>query len=547
MSHSSFKLTILAAGIAAATSASAAIYDVVEVTGFTSDNENYGVAVQQGTNGDPLGCFANGTTCTDYAVAVETRTTEEAVSYREEVPFAMDNSFSYVDDFDGLSDFESYCYRELRYDTCDDWAKRKWETWQQERDTFTAYLNAKAYVNGNQVGGNVGTNTVVNGFVGDTVQPFGNSATSTAWAQGYNGSIIDTNDHSRIWFNDNTYTAGSVSEEITDGDKPYLFHSSQAYIAKGNDSIILNWGPSVPQNDDDRLAQGSARAVQEDTNGDIYAVGFNTYTDQIDNGISATIFFLENGKTFTTADDWASSRVSGTENEIGGDYTHSNSVATDLNDKFVAIGEAKRQGGAPENGAANNRLFFIDDVRNGNVTATFFTGDIFFSGAGGTAAAINNFNEVVGEIDAETSREVGGKERRSRGYINPLNLSSSESSRVNIFGGRAWWLDDLTNDGVGTVNNQYRIISATDINDDGVISATAIKCDGGYDTDSHNSYCGGGNQDEILVPVKLVPRVDAESTDISVRSTDQPPVERSGGSLGFALLTLFGLFSFRRK
>ncbi len=115
------------------------------------------------------------------------------------------------------------------------------------------------------------------------------------------------------------------------------------------------------------------------------------------------------------------------------------------------------------------------------------------------------------------------------------------------FNNKAWFLDDLTNDDVATSNNnQFRIIDATDINDAGVISGTALKCDGGYLTTAHNSRCSG---DETVVAVKLVPISDdsGEESSITSRGTESSRSERAGGSLGFWGLLLLGLAGFRRK
>ncbi len=88
-------------------------------------------------------------------------------------------------------------------------------------------------------------------------------------------------------------------------------------------------------------------------------------------------------------------------------------------------------------------------------------------------------------------------------------------------------LDDLTNDNTATGSNyQFRIIDATDINDAGVISATALKCSGGYDTTAHNSFCS--NRVETVVAVKLVPIVNATSANIQQRSTEEQASERKG-------------------
>lgn len=95
------------------------------------------------------------------------------------------------------------------------------------------------------------------------------------------------------------------------------------------------------------------------------------------------------------------------------------------------IGEAKRRGDKRENGAAPNRMFLASIDSNGNVgSAQYFdelngnTG-IFFRGVGGETGAINNFNEIVGAVDAEQTTEYFGKKRRQRGFIYPYNVADS--------------------------------------------------------------------------------------------------------------------------
>ncbi|MEZ8815118.1 DUF3466 family protein, partial [Vibrio cyclitrophicus] len=251
--------------------------------------------------------------------------------------------------------------------------------------------------------------------------------------------------------------------------------------------------------------------------------------------------------------------ISGAEVKSGSsndDARYSNSVATDINDNLFAVGYSKRNGYVPESGSAGNKIFVVTDASAVTPTATYLSGGIFFGGSSGEAKAVNNFNEFVGQIDAETTREVDGSERRHRGFIYPYNVDSSKDERrVDIFNGQAWWLDDLTNDGNASGdNNKFRIIDASDINDAGVISATAIKCTVGgttqpYDTTSHNSYCGGAatNAVEEVVAVKLIPIAGKGKADIQTRSADTEKVDRQGGSLGWLTLTVLGLLGFRRK
>ena len=139
MTCTKFKLTTVAALVFAATNANAALYQVVEVatpSSITGASETFGVAIQPATVTGTESCFTTGTVggvaCGDFKLAGETRDTVEAVSYREEVPFAMDAPFQYIQERD---DFENYCYRELRYSTCESWAQNRWnDTWSKERE-----------------------------------------------------------------------------------------------------------------------------------------------------------------------------------------------------------------------------------------------------------------------------------------------------------------------------------------------------------------------------------------------------------------------------
>ncbi len=204
------------------------------------------------------------------------------------------------------------------------------------------------------------------------------------------------------------------------------------------------------------------------------------------------------------------------------------------------------------------RMFVIPDVSS-SPTATYLSTGIFANSVGGSANAINSSNEIVGQVDAESNQEIDGKARRLRGFIDPYSGTGTDTDRRKIFNNQAWLLDDLTNGDNGngnnysTANNAYRIIDATGINDDGVISATAIKCleSGGYDDDGEFATCGGGSGVEVTVAVKLVPIPGASyaNNNIDPRATTYPKTERKGGSvgwLGLSLLTLLGLQRRRR-
>ncbi|MGR2996442.1 DUF3466 family protein [Vibrio vulnificus] len=567
-----FKLTTVALLVGSAMNANAALYKVVEVdpalNGSSSTyNEAYGVAIQQGDVAFETGCFANGANCTDdqFKLALETRVSVDGVSYREELPFAMDATFGYIQEFD---DFERYCYNELRYSTCETWASIHWAPWYKELSKdYTS--NALAFVERDPDAGEEEPNAYQNKY-NNVI----NSLTSSGLPVG-NQSVLkdDKTDletrntvvapvtpqgdfyQSRAWKTDGTYTVGSVSSK-TDNENGTHYTSKAAIWDETKTVVEVPWLSGVPAKDGERLAQGSMRDVVVDDKGDtdpandiIYGVGYNTYAD--DNYINASVFVgtFDASGTFENS-SWDTKQVSGAQMKISGDIIHSNSVVTNVNSNFVAIGEAKRAGGKPSEGSAANRLFLVKDVRAESVSATFLPelGGIFFSGAGGKMGGINKYNEIVGQLDAEDTREIDGKPRRKRAFILPYEANGSVESRISIFDNKAWYLDDLTNGSNAPVeNNQYRIIDATDINDAGVISATAIKCEGGYDTTAHNSYCGEGSKEETVVAVKLIPIADADASNINTRPVEKAAAERSGAGLGWLSLTLLVLFGFRRK
>ncbi|WP_217522363.1 DUF3466 family protein [Vibrio metschnikovii] len=558
ISSNMFKLTAISAMILSTTSASAALYQVIEVepqTTFAFESV-YGVAIQPGNvaNDNPLGCFADGTTdCeSSFKLAGETRLVAthagqaiDGLSYREEAPFGIDNGFIYVQD--DARDFERYCRSELRYAICETWADIRWNVWKKEISGDQT-PNAIAFVEDQATPIDENKNVVVNSLTSDA-KPIGikiaagdvtGSRRNSVKALVTNTSIdIDAGLQTRAWKTDGTYTVGSIAHEKTNNQGN--FYTSKGAIWDSSGTITeIPWQTTNPERDN-RLAQGSLRDVMV-KNGNIYAVGYNTFYD--DRNFMQASVSVKEGES-----NWITKPVTGAtvrENGTGGDFIHSHSLLTAVNEKGIAIGEAKLS--RAESGAYANRLFVVPDINDPK--ANFLNGSLFFAGAGGKAGAINNFNEIVGQIDTEETREVGGKPRRKRGFIYPYGTleQGSVPERQAIFNNRAWLLDDLTNGGqFSGDNNQYRIIAATDINDAGVIAATALKCTGGYDSTAHNAQCGAGKGQEKTVAVKLVPIAGQTHENISPRGTDELVVERNGAGLGLWSLILGGLLWFRRK
>jgi len=578
MNNKMFKLSVISSALLATTQVSAALYNVVEVKPSTTfDYESaYGVAIEPATTSSADdNCFVSSTagskSCESYILAGETRLAAmnageavDGVSFREEAPFGMDNHFTYIQ---SEGEFYDYCKAELRYSTCSAWASARWDIWYKEYSGSSA-TNSIAFIEGAATPIDETKNVVINSLY-TASNPVGIESELNSFTELRRdslsaltpGAVPSSSDYiqSRAWKTDGTYTVGSVSKSA-DNDQGRFYTSKAAIWANADSSQIaeIDW-ESGTGSTNQHLAQGSIRDFTSDGT-TIYAVGYNSYNSS-ENYMNATVFV---GKvaTFDDSTQWHSKVVENTrvrDSNGSGNIIHNNSVIVGVNNNRVAIGSAKRDGNAAKARAAANRLFIIPNVAVSSLTATFPSGGILFDGAGGKAGAINNYNEIVGQIDFDKSSELDGKPRRKRGFIYPYVAGYYDDSdtteyanylaRAARFKNKAWYLDDLTNGSNGNAgNNQYRVIDATDINDAGVISATAIKCEGGYDTTAHNSTCGGGSQTETTVAVKLVPVLNATASNITERGIDENSTsERSGGSFGLWGFILLGLAWFRRK
>ncbi|MBW3697012.1 DUF3466 family protein [Vibrio sp. T187] len=563
MSCTKFKLTTVAALVLAATQAHAALYKVVEVTPpSTIDaqiiSEVYGVAIQPSdasTLGN-LGCFdasATSSECEGYKLAGETRNSVEAVSYREEVPFAMDAAFQYIQEY---KDFERYCDLELKYSTCDSWVSKRWGTWSQEMNNL-AHVNAQAFVEG-AVTSISDYNSVINAL-DDLANPVGAASDGNSIRHAAFSDVPPTStSESRAWGvvkvdvkgdgNIITHNVGSISTSNPNGNGSYF--NSKAAIWNDTNTVSLDWVSSSPSSGDYR-AQGSMRSIVVN-NGRFYGVGYTTEDGNGDLQDMNASIFVSTGIDLAldaTTSDWSPRVISGANVDSRDDWKYTNSVATDINNNLLVIGHVKRRGDVAENGGTGFKAFAVTDIDS--PTASFLSGSLFFSGAGSEAKAVNNYNEIVGKVDIES----GDKVRKTRAFIYPYNTNNYTSPRSDsVFSNTAWLLDDLTNGGIeSSSNNKFRIIDASDINDAGIISGTAVKCvvngqDSEYDTTSHNSQCAFNNGgEEKVVAVKLVPIADATSTDIVARGSDTAKVERQGAGLGLIALTILGFLGFRRK
>ncbi|WP_318466163.1 DUF3466 family protein [Photobacterium leiognathi] len=209
-------------------------------------------------------------------------------------------------------------------------------------------------------------------------------------------------------------------------------------------------------------------------------------------------------------------------------------IANAVNNQSMIVGDAKGNGQKP----LRAFIYKIDSNKDAQFLDNLVP-NLFFKDSNSHASAVNNHDQVVGWVDTTNGFNVERKHRAFT-YI-------AGNTQGPLASKEAWLLDDLINDGKqGSNANQYRIINATGINDAGVISATALFCDGGYDNTSLNAYCGGGNKVEKYVSVKLVPKNTGATIQPREKQEDEP-VKRSGGSLGILALTALGFIGFRRR
>ncbi|PKF78051.1 GlyGly-CTERM sorting domain-containing protein [Vibrio sp. vnigr-6D03] len=601
-----FKLSAITSLIIGATSAHAALYNIEVVS--SSENENFGSAVSESTGVTNCFAEACASSSSNPVVASRGRIGEAGQWINDEMDFLFDNRFRFVDQKGNRDEYRKYCDYNLRYNTCEAWADRffhgtngsggaqrvlnsfTWSTpFSADNNNTKAFLTSGSLIS--EVSGNIsGTNEiVVNNFDGTTA--IGNSSSgylhsgSSNYARqyksrGFYGSTVlepivtsqplDTMGVTRAFdsfeYNGKTYVVGSsafsiygdesdcktVSDPHTRSQCQNLRFNNQAVMWDVTNTASVSVTKVTDASSGTQSSQSSVRAATLDPNNsnEPVLVGYYNRKNSSDMLPEAAIFL----PTFDAGeiDGWTTKAISGTTLNPDG-YIYHSSIATDINQNMLVIGSTKRgnydykrsRTDVPvEEGSLNNRLW-LANASSANPTATYLTGGIFFAGSGGDMRAVNDFNEIVGRIDAENVREVDGKLRRKRAFIYPYNVGSIAGNRGSIFQNKAWWLDDLTNDGsVSGHNNQFRIIDANDINNAGIISASAMMCAGGYKTTSHNASCSGT---EKLVSIKLTPINGATASNIQQRTADKDPVERKGAGLGILLLGVLSLISFRRK
>lgn len=196
------------------------------------------------------------------------------------------------------------------------------------------------------------------------------------------------------------------------------------------------------------------------------------------------------------------------------------SSAVDINNNNIVTGQARV--------LVSGRSVFKMFTYNVDTQETIFPDD-FFSSSDVRAAAINDAGLVVG--DAESDFTTTQQRRRSGFVYNP-----ADDTFLNI--------NDLLE-----CNSPFEVISATDINENGEIAATALTrraIRSPITLEEAEIAEGDQTEEDVLVALRLVPIPGGVIDDCDAVDDDpgDPFNERNAASFGsgIILLTLFGIF-----
>jgi len=214
--------------------------------------------------------------------------------------------------------------------------------------------------------------------------------------------------------------------------------------------------------------------------------------------------------------------------DLTGDHSNkASSRAYDINNAGIAVGHITKA----INGRAIQKFFYVDtSVPKEEID--LITPTDFFTDSDSTARAINNAGLVVGEGEIETHNESSQNPRRTAAFVYDMN-------------------DDI----MSNLNNlipcsdrlKYNILEARGINDDGMISATAVVKSDLRDAKGELLLDDSGNplKEDVVRAISLEPM--AEDGEVCTPE-EEGKIERKGGSFGFGSLFAFiSLLGLRRR
>ncbi len=198
------------------------------------------------------------------------------------------------------------------------------------------------------------------------------------------------------------------------------------------------------------------------------------------------------------------------------------SRAFDINDAGIAVGHVTKS----INGSLRTKFYYVDT--NNPELNLVFPKD-FFTSSASTASAINEQGLIVGQGQVETHSDSSTNPNPRRRHAFLYDMNSDKFTDLNSF---------------LSCNSGYTIISASDINENNEISATAV-----VKVDRRDAYGklvkdSNGNQlsEDVFRAVKLKPIAGEVEDCIKVKEK----IKRNGAGFGLFSLLLLPLVMIRR-
>jgi hypothetical protein len=293
---------------------------------------------------------------------------------------------------------------------------------------------------------------------------------------------------------------------------PYQIRAFKAVVNGNGESSIDNLGLLVtPHVDDERAFESYAQAVNDDG----VVVGFShawideSLTTPVSNqsrSLYAAVF--KDGEITSFAKDHG---------------IHYDSRAYDINNAGIATGHVSMA----ISGKLRTKFYYIDTTNVDEMELVFPTD--FFDSSSSTARAINESGFIVGEGEVETHTDSAQNPRRTHAFLYDINNDVFQD------------INDLI-----ACDSSYSIIEARDINEDNIISASAVYKVQRKDAMGELMFNleGEALMEDIVRAVTLQPIDDDQQV---CSREEEGKVIRQGASFGlFSLLTLL-IVSFRRR
>lgn len=201
------------------------------------------------------------------------------------------------------------------------------------------------------------------------------------------------------------------------------------------------------------------------------------------------------------------------------------SKAHDINDSGLVVGYTR------DVNTFVKKFFYVDTSVPESEMEIILPQD-FFKTSVSTALAVNNSGVIVGEGEIETHNASSQNPRRTAGFMYDTLSDSPVIIDLNTLIG---------------CSSGYNILKASDINNEGQISATAIVIADSYDAKGELIVDESGNPVTIDVVRAVLLQPIPDDGEAPCSETEDK-VERQGASFGsVAILALFSLLGLRRR